>query len=90
MTSYDDPNTIRSPRRRLCRDSLELVAITSRPSDHFTQLWPARPGGRPDAPLFLAVMVPFRLAALALLWLTATPGRLVVVLTLVMAAVLAR
>ncbi len=90
MIGYDDPDTIRPTRRRFRRDSVEPVAITSRPSDHFTRLWPARPGGRPDAPLFLAVMLPFRLAALALLWLAATPGRLVVVLTLVLAVVLAR
>jgi hypothetical protein len=62
-------------------DALEQAAIDGRPADHFTRLWPTRPG-QPgaDAPLFLACMLPARLTALALLWVTATPARMVVAL----------
>jgi hypothetical protein len=90
MTGYDDPDTMQSTRRWFRRDSIELVAITAPRRDHFTRLWPARPGVGADAPLFLGLMLPFRLAALAVLWLTATPGRFVVALTLVLVTVLAR
>jgi Flp pilus assembly protein TadB len=60
---------------------LELIDLASRPADHFTRLWPTRPE-QPgaDAPLFLACMLPARLAALALLWVTAAPARMVVAL----------
>jgi hypothetical protein len=71
------------------RDPAGLGSLEARPPDHFTRLWPARPGQRPDAPFFLAAVLPLRLAALALLWLTSSPGRFLAALALVLAAVLA-
>lgn len=59
---------------------VDLVGIAARPADHYTRLWPSRPDQPTDAPLFLACMLPARLAAHALLWVTSTPGRLVVLL----------
>jgi len=59
------------------RDPVELVGVAVRPSDHFTRLWPSSPHRPTDAPLFLAAMSPLRLAALALLWATSSPGRFV-------------
>jgi len=90
MTGYDTDSLTRPrtwPRHR--RDSVQLVGVKVRPSDHFTRLWPSRPDQRPDFPFFLAAMLPLRLAALALLWLTSSPGRLVVALACVLAAFLA-
>jgi hypothetical protein len=91
MTGYDtDPLTTRPrmwPGRR--GNSVQLVGVKVRSSDHFTRLWPSRPDQRPDFPFFLAAMLPLRLAALALLWLTSSPGRLVAALALVLSAVLA-
>jgi hypothetical protein len=58
--------------------TVELVGLSARPADHYTRLWPSRPDQPSDAPLFLACMLPARLAAHALLWVTSTPGRLAV------------
>jgi hypothetical protein len=62
------------------RSAVELVDLAVRPPDHYTRIWPTRPEQPTDAPLFLACMLPARLAAHALLWVTATPGRMVVLL----------
>jgi hypothetical protein len=87
---YEDPWPRRTVLRdRFRRDAVALVGMQVRPSDHFTRLWPTRPDQRPDAPFFLAAMLPLRLAALALLWLTSSPGRFTVAVVLVLAAVLA-
>ncbi len=59
---------------------VELAALPARPADHYTRLWPTRPDQPSDTPLFLAFMLPARLTAHALLWVTATPGRMVVLL----------
>ena len=91
MTGHDDTTApTRTHRYGPRPDSVQLVGVKVRPADHFTRLWPTRPDHRPDAPLFLAAMLPLRLAALAVLWLTSSPGRFVVALGLVLAAVLAR
>lgn len=47
--------------------------ITLTRSHDWAQLWPSEAG---VSPLFRAATLPFRLAALALLWATSTPGRL--------------
>jgi hypothetical protein len=57
------------------RDSVELVGVALRPADHFTRLWPT--GEHTDG-AFLLAMLPVRLAAIALLWATSTPARLLV------------
>lgn len=54
-------------------------------AEHFTRLWPGTPGQNSDAPFFLALMSPVRALALALLWATSSPGRLLVGLGLVAA-----
>jgi hypothetical protein len=66
-----------------------LAGLPDRSSEHFTRLWPVRPGQTHDAPLFLALVLPARLAALALLWVTAAPGRLVVLLAALVALIVA-
>ena len=55
------------------------------PAEHFTQLWPGTPGQNSDAPFFLALMSPVRALALAVLWATSSPGRLLVGLGVVTA-----
>jgi hypothetical protein len=47
--------------------------ITLTRSHDWAQPWPGAAG---VSPLFRAVMLPIRLVALALLWATSTPGRL--------------
>jgi hypothetical protein len=91
MTGYDTDSAPADARRWPGRrpESVQLVGIKVRPSDHFTRAWPTRPDQRTDAPLFLAVMLPLRLAALALLWLTSSPGRFAIALALVLTVVLA-
>jgi hypothetical protein len=91
MTGSHEGTSPRRPRLRdrFRPDPAEPAGVKARPSDHFTRLWPARPGQRPDAPLFLAAVLPLRLAALALLWLTSSPGRFLAALALLLAAVLA-
>ncbi len=91
MTGYheDAPSSRLGLRDRFRRDPVALVGIQVRPSTHFTRLWPTRPDQRPDAPFFLAAMLPLRLAALALLWLTSSPGRFAIAVALVLAIVLA-
>ena len=83
-------------RRQSIRDLADLAERVAprdgsgRSTDHYTRLWPTRPGQpTSDTPLFLACMLPPRLAALGLLWVTATPGRTVLLLAvLVVLAVL--
>lgn len=53
--------------------------------DHFTRFWPATPGQAAEAPLFLMLVAPARALALALLWVTSSPGRAVLGLLAVVA-----
>ena len=54
--------------------------------EHFTRLWPTNAPGRPaDAPVFLAAVSPLRVLALAVLWATSSPGRLLIGLAVAVA-----
>lgn len=54
---------------------LELDGVGLRSADHFTRLMPvSEAGGGP----FRLAMLPIRLVALAVLWTTASPTRLIV------------
>jgi hypothetical protein len=64
------------------RDTLDTEA-----SEHFARLWPTEAGRPAEAPLFLAAMSPLRALALAVLWATSSPGRLLVGLAAVAALV---
>lgn len=66
--------------------SLELHGVSFRPADHYTRAWPG-PVDSPDAP-FRLVVLPIRLLALAVLWATSSPIRILVA-GLLTAAVLA-
>lgn len=65
-----------------------VVPAVDRPDEHFTRLWPTEDGRPADAPLFLLAVAPFRLLALAVLWATASPGRLIVALAAALAVAL--
>lgn len=56
-------------------------------AEHFTRLWPSTPGLPSDAPFFLALMSPVRALALGVLWATSSPGRLLIGLAVLAAAV---
>jgi hypothetical protein len=59
---------------------------TTPPAEHYTRLWPTCAPDRPaEAPFFLALMSPVRALALAVLWATSSPGRLLVGLGVVAA-----
>jgi hypothetical protein len=61
-----------------------MTAPVDNRSEHFTRLWPTCAPGRPaDAPFFLAAVSPLRVLALAVLWATSSPGRLLVGLAVV-------
>jgi hypothetical protein len=53
------------------------------PPDHFSRLWPVPRDMPADAPHFLLLVLPVRVLALGLLWMTAAPGRFVSALGLV-------
>lgn len=64
-------------------DAVAVLSVAVRRHDHFTRLWPASHSG-PSAG-FLLAMLPMRLAALALLWITSAPRRLALPLALAIA-----
>ncbi len=89
MHDYDNEVHVLTPhwlnRRRARRASVGRVGSTAPPSESFTRLWPTSADHPADAPLFLLAVAPVRVAALALLWATSSPGRLAVVLVAVAA-----
>lgn len=76
----------RRVRRALRKgDAVALLGVGVRQRDHFTRLWP-EPGD--DVPAgFLLAMLPARLVALTLLWVTSSPRRLALPLVLAAAVV---
>jgi hypothetical protein len=61
------------------KDAITVLGISAPGKDHFTRLWPTAKDGSPSG--FLLVVLPIRFVALAMLWATSTPRRLVLPVT---------
>lgn len=79
----------RGGERRLLgrRDSVEVIGLQVYEPEHFTRLSPSY-GGDSER-LFRLAMLPVRLAALAVLWATSSPGRVLAAAGMLVAALMA-
>lgn len=79
----------RSGARRLFgrRDSVEVVGLSIHDPGHFTRLSPASTGDSDGA--FRLAVLPLRIVALAVLWVTSSPRRALVAAAAVIVTVLA-
>lgn len=87
MGSRDERRiSVRNGKRSLFggRGPAELIGVEFRSPDHFTRLWPTGSERAPDA-VFLFTVLPIRLLALALLWATSAPGRILVAVAILLA-----